>query len=59
MIGENTKVSFLTVPMLRRVDFQVGQGILWFLTCYQPAVGIGGVYGTWGESYDNESCPFF
>ena len=24
-----------------------------------PAVGIGGVYGTWGESYDNETLPTF
>src|SRR5262245_1587900 len=23
------------------------------------AVGIGGVYGTWGESYDNENLPSF
>jgi 3-oxoacyl-[acyl-carrier-protein] synthase III len=24
-----------------------------------PSVGIGGVYGTWGESYDNETLPAF
>jgi 3-oxoacyl-[acyl-carrier-protein] synthase III len=24
-----------------------------------PAVGIGGVYGTWGDSYDNETLPLF
>jgi hypothetical protein len=24
-----------------------------------PSVGIGGVYGTWGDSYDNETLPAF
>jgi hypothetical protein len=24
-----------------------------------PSVGIGGVYGTWGDSYDNETLPDF
>ena len=25
--------------------------------CSNPAVGIGGAYGSWGESYDNEELP--
>jgi 3-oxoacyl-[acyl-carrier-protein] synthase III len=38
----------------------VGQGIPFGIECVtNPAIGIGGVYGTWGESYDNASLPAF
>ena len=60
MIGETTKVSFFDRSNVEKGMIQVGQGIPFgFERVTNPAVGIGGVYGTWGESYDNESLPFF
>jgi 3-oxoacyl-[acyl-carrier-protein] synthase III len=60
MIGETTKVSFFDRPNVEKGVIQVGQGIPFgFESVTNPAVGIGGVYGTWGESYDNESLPSF
>jgi 3-oxoacyl-[acyl-carrier-protein] synthase III len=39
---------------------QVGQGIPFGIErVINLAVGIGGVYGTWGDSYDNETLPGF
>jgi 3-oxoacyl-[acyl-carrier-protein] synthase III len=38
----------------------IGQGIPFGMErVSNPAVGIGGVYGTWGDSYDNETLPLF
>lgn len=60
MIGENIKVSFFERPNVEKDVIPVGQGIPFgFERVSNPAVGIGGVYGTWGESYDNESLPSF
>jgi len=60
MIGEKTKVSFFDRPNVERGVVQVGQGIPFGIErVTNPAVGIGGVYGTWGESYDNEALPVF
>ena len=60
MTGENTKVSFFDRPNVEKGVINVGQGIPFGIECVSnPAVGIGGVYGTWGESYDNESLPAF
>jgi 3-oxoacyl-[acyl-carrier-protein] synthase III len=60
MIGENTKVSFFERPNVEKGMIQVGQAIPFGIErVTNPAVGIGGVYGTWGESYDNESLPLF
>lgn len=60
MIGENTKISFFDRPNVEKGMVQVGQGIPFaFESVSNPAVGIGGVYGTWGDSYDNETLPFF
>jgi 3-oxoacyl-[acyl-carrier-protein] synthase III len=60
MIGENTTVSFFDRPNVEKEVINVGQGIPFGLErVSNPAVGIGGVYGTWGESYDNESLPSF
>lgn len=60
MIGENTKVSFFDRPNVEKEVIQVGQGIPFGLErVSNPAVGIGGVYGTWGASYDNETLPSF
>ena len=60
MIGETTKVSFFERPNVETGLIEVGQGIPYGIErVTNPAVGIGGVYGTWGESYDNESLPSF
>ena len=60
MIGETTKVSFFDRPNVEKDVIQVGQGIPFGIErVSNPAVGIGGVYGTWGDSYDNESLPSF
>ena len=60
MIGETTKVSFFERPNVEKEIINIGQGIPFGIECVSnPAVGIGGVYGTWGESYDNASLPAF
>ena len=60
MIGENTKISFFDRPNVETGTIPVGQGIPFGIErVANPAVGIGGVYGTWGESYDNETLPSF
>lgn len=60
MIGENSKISFFERPNIEMGVISVGQGIPFGMErVTNPAVGIGGVYGTWGESYDNESLPSF
>jgi 3-oxoacyl-[acyl-carrier-protein] synthase III len=60
MLGETTKVSFFDRPNVEKGTIQVGEGIPFGIErVTNPAVGIGGVYGTWGESYDNDSLPLF
>ncbi|HEY3474909.1 MAG TPA: hypothetical protein VGK56_09885, partial [Anaerolineales bacterium] len=60
MTAETTKVSFFDRPNVEKGMIDVGQGIPFGIECVSnPAVGIGGVYGTWGESYDNDSLPGF
>ena len=60
MIGENAKVSFFERPNVEKGIVDVGQGIPFGIErVTNPSVGIGGVYGTWGDSYDNETLPFF
>src|SRR5215207_232288 len=60
MIGETTKVSFFDRPNVEKGVIQVGQGIPFGMErVTNPAVGIGGVYGTWGDSYDNATLPSF
>ena len=60
MIGETTKVSFFERPNVEKGVIQVGRGIPFGIErVTNPAVGIGGVYGTWGDSYDNETLPLF
>ncbi|HEY3475449.1 MAG TPA: 3-oxoacyl-[acyl-carrier-protein] synthase III C-terminal domain-containing protein [Anaerolineales bacterium] len=60
MLGETTKVSFFDRPNVEMGNIQVGRGIPFGIErVTNPAVGIGGVYGTWGESYDNDSLPLF
>jgi 3-oxoacyl-[acyl-carrier-protein] synthase III len=60
MIAETTKVSFFSRANVEKGVIQVGQGIPFGIErVSNPSVGIGGVYGTWGDSYDNETLPFF
>jgi len=60
MTVESTKVSFFDRPNIERGTINIGQGIPFGIECVtNPAIGIGGVYGTWGDSYDNDSLPAF
>jgi 3-oxoacyl-[acyl-carrier-protein] synthase III len=60
MTSENTKVSFFERPNVEKGMIDIGQGIPFGIECVSnPAVGIAGVYGTWGQSYDNDSLPAF
>ncbi|HET6597000.1 MAG TPA: 3-oxoacyl-[acyl-carrier-protein] synthase III C-terminal domain-containing protein [Anaerolineales bacterium] len=60
MIGENAKVSFFDRPNVEKGVVEVGQSIPFGMErVSNPSVGIGGVYGTWGDSYDNETLPLF
>jgi len=60
MTVANTKISFFDRPNVEKGMINVGQGIPFGIECVSnQAVGIAGVYGTWGESYDNASLPMF
>ena len=60
MTVENTKVSFFDRPNIEMGVIDIGQDIPFGIEhVSNPAVGIGGVYGTWGDSYDNETLPSF
>jgi len=60
MTVESTKVSFFDRPNIEMGTINIGQGIPFGIECVtNPAIGIGGVYGTWGDSYDNDSLPAF
>ena len=57
---EAKSVSFFDRPGVEKGVIQVGRGIPFgFERVTNSSVGIGGVYGTWGESYDNASLPAF
>jgi 3-oxoacyl-[acyl-carrier-protein] synthase III len=56
----NTDPSFYERPQVHVERFPVGGGVpIGIERVSNPAVGIGGAYGTWGESYDNQSLPQF
>jgi len=60
MTMESTKVSFYDRPNIEMGTIEVGRGIPFGIERVTNAsVGIGGVYGTWGDSYDNETLPAF
>ncbi len=60
MTIEKTSVSFFDRPNVEREVINVGQGIPFGMeSTSNPAIGIGGVYGAWGDSYDNETLPAF
>jgi len=53
-------ISFFDRPNVEKGVINVGQGVPFAIErVNNPSVGIGGVYGTWGDSYDNESLPAF
>jgi 3-oxoacyl-[acyl-carrier-protein] synthase III len=55
-----TSESFYDRPGIEMGTIDVGQDIPFGIEkVSNPSVGIGGVYGTWGESYNNESLPSF
>lgn len=48
--------SFFSRPTVRTERIPFGRGIPFGLEqISHPEIGIGGAYGTWGESYDNEA----
>jgi 3-oxoacyl-[acyl-carrier-protein] synthase III len=54
----NTDASFYERPQVHVERIPVGGGVpIGIEWVTNSAVGIGGAYGTWGESYDNESLP--
>ena len=60
MIGEKANVSFFERPNVETGVVDVGQSIPFGIErVTNSSVGIGGVYGTWGDSYDNETLPSF
>lgn len=60
MTMENTKISFFDRPGIEKGMIDVGKGIPFGIErVTNLSVGIGGVYGTWGDSYDNETLHFF
>lgn len=51
-------IPFYEQPHVQLVNIPIASGIPFgFERIYNPEVGIGGAYGTWGLSYDNESLP--
>ncbi len=60
MTGDNKNISFFDRPNIEKGTIDVGPGIPFAIECVNnPSVGIGGVYGTWGDSYSNEALPSF
>jgi len=56
----NGNESFFHRPAVEKGLINVGQGIPFGIErVNNSSVGIGGVYGTWGKSYDNESLSSF
>jgi 3-oxoacyl-[acyl-carrier-protein] synthase III len=54
----NPNASFYERPHVRVDHIPVGDGVpIGIEQVTNPAVGIGGAYGTWGESVDNEELP--
>lgn len=52
--------SFFDRPGIEKGIIDIGPGIPFGIEkVSNPTLGIGGVYGTWGESFDNEDLPSF
>ncbi len=55
-----TSASFYDRPGVVKETLPIAEGIPFGMErVTNPSVGIGGVYGTWGFSYDNETLPRF
>ena len=53
--SEQDPTSFFDESGVEKETIKVGQGVPFGLTrVSNTKVGIGGAYGTWGESYDNQ-----
>ena len=60
MNTENINSSFYERPGVEKEIIPIGDGIPFGMErVSNSSVGIGGVYGTWGISYDNETLPQF
>jgi 3-oxoacyl-[acyl-carrier-protein] synthase III len=60
MTIESTTISFYDRPNIEKGTIDVGREIPYGIErVTNLAVGIGGVYGTWGDSYDNVTLPAF
>ena len=58
--NENNSASFFDQPGVEKTTIAVGKGVPFGIKrVTNPQVGIGGAYGTWGESYDNEAMTAF
>ena len=56
----NTSTSFYDRPGVEKSVIPIGNGIPFGMESVSNLnVGIGGVYGTWGDSYDNDTLHFF
>lgn len=50
--------SFFKRPQVKKETIPVGTGIPFGVErVSNPQLGIGGAYGTWGDSYDNQTLP--
>jgi 3-oxoacyl-[acyl-carrier-protein] synthase III len=55
--SEQTR-SFFDRPQVELTEIPVGPGVPLGIECVSnKQVGIGGAYGAWGKSYDNEALP--
>jgi len=53
-------ISFFDQPQVDTDVIPIGKGVpLGIKRVFHPELNIGGVYGTWGESYDNEGLFHF
>ncbi|HQU35742.1 MAG TPA: 3-oxoacyl-[acyl-carrier-protein] synthase III C-terminal domain-containing protein [Anaerolineales bacterium] len=61
MTHEVTKSeSFYDRPNITKGVIEIGAGIPFGMEpVSNPSIGIGGVYGTWGESFSNDNLHFF
>lgn len=53
-------ISFYERPNVEKSVLQIGSGVpLGLEGVYSPELGIGGAYGSWGQSYSNSNLPTF
>ena len=59
-IAETTSTSFFDEAGVEKDVIPVGDGVPFGVKrVTNTDIGIGGAYGTWGQSYDNQSMPAF